>query len=155
MQKLILFFLINIIICDMNYIIDNIYLGDSLAAANETFLKEYNITTVINCAQELVSEYQEIKFLELTLSDFLDQKILPKFEIAYKFIKINSENNILIHCSLGMSRSASLVIFYLIKEKRWDYDTCYAYTKERRPIIDPNPGFEQQLREYYNKTIRK
>ena len=54
-----------------------------------------------------------------------------------------------------MSRSASLVAFYMMKEKWWDYDTCYYYMKERRPIVEPNYGFAEQLREYYSKNIIK
>ena len=42
----------------------------------------------------------------------------------------------------------------MMKEKRWDYDTCYRYVKERRPIIEPNEGFEAQLRDYYEKYIK-
>ena len=41
----------------MNYILDNIYLGDVLAAENETYLKNYNISIVINCAYEYKSKY--------------------------------------------------------------------------------------------------
>ena len=110
---------------------------------------------MVNCAQGIVSIYQDIKFIELNLYDEFGQDLFPKFEIAYKFIKKNSQNNILIHCALGMSRSASLVAFYMMKEKGWDYDTCYAYMKERRPIVDPIPSFADQLRDYYNKFIKK
>ena len=157
-KKFLIIIIINIIICDidpMNYIIDNIYLGGRDAASNEVLLKQYNITTVVNCAEELVSIYRDTKFLELKLYDDYEQQIILKFEIAYKFIKKNSENNILIHCSIGMSRSASLVAFYMMKEKGWDYDTCYTYMKERRPIVDPNPFFVDQLKEYYDKFIKK
>ena len=158
MKRYILFIIIiNIIICDdpMNYIIDNIYLGGNDAASDENYLKQYNITTVINCAEEIVSVYKDIKFLELNLYDSFNQPLFPKFEVAYKFIKKNSKNNILIHCALGVSRSASLVAFYMMKEKGWDYDTCYNYMKERRPIVNPNSNFVGQLREYYDKYIKK
>ena len=148
--------LLNFIFTDdnMNYIIDNIYLGDSEAASNEEYLKEYNISTVVNCAESLTSEYKELKFMELRLYDIYEQNLFPKFNVAYKYIKLHSKNNILIHCVAGMSRSASLVIFYMMKEKGWDYDTCYRYVKERRPIIEPNGGFEAQLRDYYEKYIK-
>ena len=155
---ILLTFILGHISCDddpMNYIIDNIYLGNSEAASDEEYLKQHNIDTVINCAEGLVSEYKELKFLELNLFDYPEQNLFPKFEVAYKFIKLNSKNNILIHCLLGMSRSASLVIFYLMKEKGWDYDTCYKYAKERRPIVDPNYGFAEQLKDYYDKYIKK
>ena len=148
--------LLNFIFTDdyMNYIIDNIYLGNREAASNEEYLKEYNISTVINCADDLTSVYKDLKFMELRLYDRDEQNLFPKFDVAYKYIKLHSKNNILIHCSVGKSRSASLVIFYMMKEKGWDYDTCYRYVKERRPIIEPNGGFEAQLRDYYEKYIK-
>ena len=154
------FSLINLIITEdadpMNYICDNIYLGDSVAAGNEEYLKQYNISVVVNCA-DVTSSYKNIKFLELSLYDIESQNIFPKFEVAYNFIKRNSKNNtyILIHCMVGMSRSASLVVFYLMKEKGWDYDTCITYMRERRPGVSPNNGFERQLREYYDNHINK
>ena len=154
----IIIFILNLIICQddpMNYIIDNIYLGDSQAASNEEYLKSYNITTVINCAVDISSSYQDLRFLELRMYDTFLQSLFPKFEIAYKFIKLNKKGNILIHCVLGMSRSASLVAFYLMKEKGWDYDKCFKYMKEKRPIVYPTSGFEQQLRQYYDKYIKK
>ena len=159
----ILLFILNILLIikaddPMNYIIDNIYLGDSVAASDEDFLKEYNITTVVNCAQDFTSNYKDLKFLELALYDTELQSLFPKFEVAYNFIKINSKENkgnILVHCMLGMSRSASLVVFYLMKEKGWDYDTAIDYIRERRPIVQPIEHFEYQLRNYYDKYINK
>ena len=76
-----------------------------------------NIDTVVNCAEELVSEYKDLKFMELKLYDDYEQKLFPKLEIAYKYIKLHKRNNILVHCAAGMSRSASLVIFYIMKER--------------------------------------
>ena len=162
MKSIILYTLIFSIIyfsnCDdesMNYIIDNIYLGDSEAASNEENLKKYNIDTVVNCAQELTSEYKDLRFIELKLYDVPEQKLLPKFEVAYNFIKKNSKNNILIHCVAGASRSASLVAFYIMRELRWDYESAYLFIKAKRPVIEPNSGFAEQLREYYYNYIRK
>ena len=92
MKKYILLLIaIKIIICDddpMNYIIDNIYLGGREAARDIEYLKQYNITTVINCAEEIESAYEDIKFLEIKLYDDEDrQKLFPKFDVAYKFIR--------------------------------------------------------------------
>ena len=155
---ILLWLIINLISCEylnMNYIIDNIYLGDSEAAADEEYLKQYNIKAVVNCAEDITSEYEDLKFLELKLYDTPEQEIIPKFEVAYKFIKRHSKNydNILIHCAAGVSRSASLVVFYLMKEKHWDYDTCFWYIVAIRPVISPNYGFAAQLRTYYFNNI--
>ena len=141
----------------MNYIIDNIYLGDINAAADEAYLKEHNITTVVNCAISCKSNYTDIKFIELRLYDDKSQILFPKLEVAYNFIKKNSKKNanILVHCKCGISRSTSLVVFYLMKEKGWDYDRAMDYIKERRPSALPQAAFQQQLRNYYDKYIKK
>ena len=161
MKKLLFALCISLIIGQnqdsMHYIIDNIYLGDSEAASNEDYLKKHNITAVVNCAIEHISNYKDLNFLELKLYDYEYQNLFPMFEIAYKFIKNNSrkkDNYILIHCMAGISRSTSLVVFYLMKEKKWDYDTSINYIIERRPIVSPNSGFEKQLRNYYDRYIK-
>ena len=97
MINILLIFLIKPILGDdtdrINYICDNIYLGDAIAASNEDFLKEYNISTVVNCARTHRSDYKDIRFMELKMYDRDKQNLFPKFEIAYKFIKANSKHN--------------------------------------------------------------
>ena len=150
--------IINLIICDdenMNHIIDNIYVGDVVAASDEEYLKQFNITVVVNCAEEITSDYKDLKFLELKLYDLPEEQIIPKFEVAYQFIKKNKKNNnnILVHCSAGASRSAALVIFYMMKETKWDYDYCLWYMQAKRPVVNPNTGFMNKLKDYYFKYI--
>ena len=74
----------------MHYIIDIIYFGDSKAECNEGYLKRHNMTAVVNCAIEHISNYKDLKFLDLKLYDYEYQNLFPMFEIAYKFIKNNS-----------------------------------------------------------------
>ena len=138
----------------MNHIYKNLYLGDHYAAENENYLKIYDIKTVINCAAELQYDYKDLISYELNLYDMPEERIINVFESAYKFVKEHLSNNILVHCYMGISRSASFVIFYLMKEEKWDYETCYEYVQKKRPCISPNYGFERQLKDYYYKYIK-
>ena len=138
----------------MNHIYKNIYLGDHNAAENENFLKMYDIKTVINCAAELQYDYKDLISFELYLYDMPEERIISLFESAYKFVKKHLNNNILVHCYMGISRSASFVIFYLMKEEKWDYETCFDYIQKKRPCVSPNYGFERQLKDYYYKYIK-
>ena len=150
-----LFDFINSFYCDsMNHIFKNIYLGDFRAAQDENYLKMYDILSVVNCAAELDFNYKDIKTFELYLHDMPSERIINIFESAYDFVKRHLNHNILVHCYMGISRSTSFVIFYLMKENGWDYGTCINFIRQKRPIADPNYGFEMQLKEYYYNNIK-
>ena len=138
----------------INHICDNVFLGDFRAADDLPLLKEKKITAIINCAYNLPSKFpKEITYLNLKLADEKDVDIIPALENAYNFIKEDSSRLILVHCVHGASRSGSTVIFYLMKEKKWDFDTCFNFIKEKRNVIKPNEGFKKQLINYYNEHI--
>jgi protein-tyrosine phosphatase len=46
---------------------------------------------------------------------------------------------------MGISRSSSLVIAFLMKEYRMDYHLALTYAKNKRKIVCPNEGFEKDL----------
>lgn len=54
----------------------------------------------------------------------------------------------LVHCKMGVSRSASTVIAYAMKEFGWSLEKAYNYVKQKRSITRPNAGFMRQLHEY-------
>ena len=76
--------------------------------------------------------------------------LVPRFDETFKFIKDAKEQGgrILVHCKMGVSRSASCVIAYLMKEYKIDVDEALKMTRNERPIVDPNEGFLRQLEEY-------
>lgn len=52
---------------------------------------------------------------------------------------------VLIHCMAGVSRSPTLAAAWLMRRRGLAAAEALAYLKERRPCVDPNPGFRQQL----------
>jgi len=48
-----------------------------------------------------------------------------------------------VHCAAGVSRSASIVIAYLMKINHWTFENAYSFVKSKRKIIDPNFGFKR------------
>lgn len=54
---------------------------------------------------------------------------------------------VLVHCMAGRSRSASIVIAYCMRVFGIGYDEALAKVKSVRPVIQPNTGFVQQLRQ--------
>ena len=55
---------------------------------------------------------------------------------------------ILIHCDSGISRSAAVVIAYVMQELKMTYDQAFQYVSDRRCCVHPNLGFMHQLSEY-------
>lgn len=45
------------------------------------------------------------------------------------------------HCAMGMSRSATVVIMYLMKKFGFNLNDAMSLVKERRQVVDPNSGF--------------
>ena len=68
---------------------------------------------------------------------FLSMKLLTIKKIRY--FLFNDE--ILVHCAQGKSRSATIVVMYLMRNKQWTFDKAVDYAKKRRDIICINEGF--------------
>ncbi|ANB10918.1 tyrosine/serine/threonine protein phosphatase MSG5 [Sugiyamaella lignohabitans] len=52
---------------------------------------------------------------------------------------------ILVHCQCGVSRSASLVVAYVMRQDKCDLNTAYDHVKKRSPNISPNMTLMFQL----------
>ena len=57
----------------------------------------------------------------------------------------NPSNRVLVHCNLGISRSTSLILAYLMKTFNATLMEAFKYLRHRRPIVCPNLGFLHQL----------
>ena len=70
------------------------------------------------------------------------------------FKKDNPDKKILIHCFMGSSRSASILIAYLIKYENYKTRDALNYLREKRNVVNINVDFFTQLiafeREIFN-----
>lgn len=85
----------------------------------------------------------------IDLEDEEEEDIFPYFEEAHSYIKENlQEQNVLVHCQMGISRSSSLVIAYLMKEFGLSFSNAFNLVRSKRQVIDPNEGFVEHLKKY-------
>lgn len=75
---------------------------------------------------------EDFCYKKLEIQDTLDQNLKGYFEEVFDFIE--KAEKILVHCSQGKSRSASFVIYYLMKKWGIGYDEAFLYVKKRRAI---------------------
>ena len=52
---------------------------------------------------------------------------------------------------MGISRSATVVIAYLIAKKGMKFNEALEFVQSKREIVDPNGGFKLQLMDYEEK----
>jgi protein-tyrosine phosphatase len=84
----------------------------------------------------------------INLRDRSTNDLLKILEDACGFIKSSLANNdggVLVHCQKGVSRSASVMIAFIMEEMDLDYDTALRYVRSGRSKVKPNSGFEKQL----------
>ncbi|KAH0573683.1 Dual specificity phosphatase [Spironucleus salmonicida] len=133
----------------MSQITDFMYLSGIIPASDPQMLKDNKITYILNLCGDCMMKPCDpnINNLILLLKDAAWENITNIFYNAFCFIQdARSKNeNILIHCYQGVSRSASVVIAYLMFINDMTYEESYAHTRVRRPVVSPNTGFIYQL----------
>lgn len=134
------------------HIIDNIYLGSAFNAASYQTLKYLNIKHIVNVTQEITPYFNtsdEFTYKVYKLYDNNQDDIHLYLDDSYNYIT-NSADNILVHCYMGSSRSATIVIYYLMKKYNMNFEESINYVKEKRDIINLTNKFKEELQNKNN-----
>ncbi|XP_029959984.1 protein phosphatase Slingshot homolog 1 isoform X2 [Salarias fasciatus] len=132
-------------------IFDHVYLGSEWNASNLEELQESGVGYILNVTREIDNffpgtfSYHNIRVYDEEATD-----LLAHWNDTYNFIVKAKKNHskCLVHCKMGVSRSASTVIAYAMKEYDWSLEKAYNFVREKRSITRPNPAFMRQLAEY-------
>lgn len=128
----------------LSKITDKLYLSDYNTATDYKQLVDLGIKQILTVGNGMLHRTEELKTKYIYIDDKVDADIKKHFAEAFDFI---GRDVTVVHCALGKSRSATIVIAYLMSGGM-AIDAAYRYVKERRPIIDPNYGFVGQLIQY-------
>ena len=135
---------------NLSPVFHNLFIGDYLISINYEALNSKKITHILICAEELSPRYPEsFKYKKLLLDDDPNYPIFECFDEAFDFIEQGLKSGVvLVHCAQGRSRSATIVLMYLMRSKRITFKKALSYLKERHKNADPNQGFCNQLKQY-------
>ncbi|RMC05823.1 hypothetical protein DUI87_17366 [Hirundo rustica rustica] len=132
-------------------IFDHLYLGSEWNASNLEELQGSGIDYILNVTREIDNFFPGLfAYHNIRVYDEETTDLLAHWNEAYHFINKAKKNHskCLVHCKMGVSRSASTVIAYAMKEFGWSLEKAYNYVKQKRSITRPNAGFMRQLLEY-------
>lgn len=127
-------------------ITDLLYLG-SLFSTHPTIIETNNIKHIVSLGAKPCKNQDSLFF---DVDDNIHQVVKMKTDVlplSYNFINaaIERKEKVLVHCMAGQSRSASVVIYFLMKRYSMTFENAYEYVKLRRPQIHLNNGFFEML----------
>ncbi|XP_038058782.1 protein phosphatase Slingshot homolog 2-like, partial [Patiria miniata] len=132
-------------------IFDHIYLGSEWNASHLEELEANGVGYVLNVTMEIDNFYpNRFIYHNVRLYDIESSELLKYWDETYKFLSKAKEkgSKALVHCKMGISRSAATVIAYAMKEYNWPLEKARSFVARKRKCVNPNTGFLQQLQVY-------
>lgn len=130
-----------------------LYQGSASQAADYRIIKNLHITHVVNATADCPDAFPStLRYLRLHLSDDAQQDLVEALPLASRFISAalrgEPAGRVLVHCSLGRSRSSALTLAFLMEHRCWSLLHAVRWLKERRACTAPNVNFLRQLLSY-------
>ncbi|KAL3694287.1 hypothetical protein R1sor_007938 [Riccia sorocarpa] len=132
-------------------VLKHLYIGGVVSARSIHTLQHLGITHVLClCPNEfsIEADYPDLyEFKSFQIKDVEAEDITRFFEDACTFIDTveKAEGIVLVHCFEGKSRSAAVLLAYLMKRKGQTLLQAWALLKAKHPRALPNDGFMKSL----------
>jgi atypical dual specificity phosphatase len=131
-----------------------LYLGARPTEDRMQELREAGVTHVVSCLME--NDRSEVAFLQqdfhhlfLGVRDGMHEDITGTisqfFDFAAAATAHDPKAKLFVHCEVGVSRSATLVIAWLMKTEAMSFFDALCQVRSRRFQVLPNIGFASQL----------
>jgi hypothetical protein len=137
-----------------------IWIGDGNRLTKQ-FMSSFNITHVLNCADDaacpsrIKSTLTPDRYTCLDAVDSLHVNIFkwyPKFKTAMDtYLRDPSCKGVYVHCQAGMNRSAFLAAAYIMRTFGVSFADCIQRIVSQRPCVMTNPAFQSQLIDFVHR----
>jgi len=136
---------------EWQFVTEAVGIGSAEVATDYSFLKRHNFTHVVSIGHNFSKEFDDINYL--IFNNILDAPFQSLNAVLKEVIEFITEaesqgRKVFIHCLRGLSRSSALLFGYVMFKKRIGYDQAREIVQKKRPMANPNLGFELQLRTF-------
>ncbi|XP_017975696.1 PREDICTED: dual specificity protein phosphatase 1B isoform X2 [Theobroma cacao] len=135
---------------------EGLFLGSLRDASNKSALKSSNVTHILTVANLSVPSYpNDFVYKIIEVMDREETNLMQYFDECFSFIDEAKRlgGGVLVHCFMGISRSVTMVVAYLMKKHGMSFSQALEHVKRRRPQASPNSGFILQL-QHFEKTLQ-
>ncbi|QSZ32459.1 hypothetical protein DSL72_002033 [Monilinia vaccinii-corymbosi] len=138
----------------MDEILPGLWIGDILSTYNTPHLHSKNISTIISLTDQPLPQWLRAQYHELGIlhqdyrvqDDVLEDLLCIMKETCDAIDKsLHEGRGVLVHCGLGISRSGTTVLGYVMRERAVDREQALSFVRQKRSRVHPNTGFWEQL----------
>ena len=141
---------------EMDEITEKIWLGNMYSSTHIINLNKHGIKKILSLIDSppKINNDIENNIIRkiIKISDFPKKNIIKYFGDCLNFL--DGEEKTLVHCKIGSSRSATIVIAYIMWKLKMKYEEAYTFVKNKRKIAEPNKGFKEQLKIFETLLIK-
>ncbi|XP_030016616.1 dual specificity phosphatase 28-like [Sphaeramia orbicularis] len=134
-----------------------LFISNARSACSEQLIQQEAVTLCINVSKQQPFPSSAIIKLQVPVYDDPNEDLLSHFDRCADAIhkEAGRGGRSVVYCKNGRSRSATICIAYLMKHRKLTLNDALQKVKTARHVIDPNPGFMDQLRKYEQELKRR
>ncbi|XP_032526897.2 dual specificity protein phosphatase MPK-4-like isoform X2 [Danaus plexippus] len=139
---------------------DGLYLGNLACARDHKTLEQLGVTHILTVdlvpLPRSILDQTSLIIKYIKLADVPKEDLITHLPECNDFIKDSIANGgkVLVHCYFGVSRSAAVVIGYIMEKYGLCYEDAFVLVKSKRRFIGPNNGFVAQLKLFGHMEYR-
>ncbi|NXL60292.1 STYL1 protein, partial [Chordeiles acutipennis] len=133
-----------------------LYMGNFKQACDQQIQKDLKIKAQVNISEQPATLFAEgNKYLHISVPDSLEADLFSTFATVCHFIDAQLDHGaVLVFSSLGISRSSTVTMAYLMHSCRFSLERAWAYVLQCKTNMRPHRGFVKQLSDWETKIYK-